>query len=568
MSKKSAKKINPTPAKRYVYGAINDLMTDEDRQVIRKYIFASHRLDNAQTEITRWGREQYTKLRSETYPRVDELEQLVEERKEAKRAKTKYSKEEKTQHRLDNTELKQLKEQIKNDSDFQEKSRWISTEVFKRRKVLTAQKTLADEHPDVNWSTAGIVKTSAEQRAKKKGAPPKFNRFEGEGRIGGQHVAGPAPQWRSLLGKLKGNMNISDVIPNGKHDARRVSFRLVSGEWISVPVVWHRDLPEDARVCAVELHAVRRAGRTHYNVQFVIRSETFVRKAPNDNFIVGLDIGWRRMGVSEKWDIPNRVRVAALSNGEIWEIDPSAIYRADQVQGDRDKALLTAMHIVHAARLELPACDALSHMADPTKDRGKQIGRWSSSRGMVKLIRQLESLECTHNIMEKLYVWKKHDHHLWQYADGARTRGRLNRKDAYRKFLFSLSMCIRYLAIEHFPTDNVKRKPGQNRAPNRQRLAVAPYQLQSLCAEYFPGDRLVRVNAAYTSRICPACHRENPKSSSLKLTCQYEDCGHEWDRDPGAALEIERLGALEIPGSARISQIQRETPETLPVAAE
>lgn len=176
---------------------------------------------------------------------------------------------------------------------------WVSAQEKIDTDDLVARKKARSES-GLYWSTYLIVEQSMGKA--RRGAPPKFMRWRGDGHLAVQLQQGLAVKdaWGGEDARLR-----IDALPNvGSHGAQKrtvVRFRVQStgkGEpvWATVPVTIHRALPPDATIKWA--HLIRRRVGTHdeWRVQFALaRTAGWPREDAVKEGEVGIDIGWRIM---------------------------------------------------------------------------------------------------------------------------------------------------------------------------------------------------------------------------------------------------------------------------------
>lgn len=513
------------PSKIYTFGVLGQFL---DRDMISKinnalYQKHKHMCELIQTERER--RNKYRKARAGLFPIMGIYDAATpEERKSLKKERDTAAKQAK-----DNEELKNISR-----AGFAEQ----------REKIRELRKTIF-------WGHYLLNEKAFESVVKKTGSDPIFKRFDGNGRIGVQ------VQTTSHKHIFANNDAGTLKIGSEKIYKRAVMVRIqcdngrTSKNWITLPVIFHRPLPPDATITWAWLKVEKHANKTRYDLQLVINSATFKTRdvQPASPKAVALDIGWRSFRDANN---DQTIRYAMLYDGKDFiekRLCPDKIRYPDTIRSIRDQVCLSIRKIVWSVRDTLPTetREHMQYMADPGAKKPRR-GAWQSPKGTFKLYKLMREFGQNHPLTDWLDAWQRRDIHLWQWEASQRRRSLANRRDQYRCLLSELSKKYDYLIIEDFKTGEVIRKTGEPRKPNLQRITIAPYEFFSLCPEYFPKNRLIKVNPINTTRECNFCHHINMAKKSLMLVC--ENCSEEYDCDTNASANIYEIGFPEVAAAA------------------
>lgn len=443
------------------------------------------------------------------------------------------------------TALKAAKKLVYDSPEWSARQDQIEADDNAKRKALRAE--FADS---LAWGTRGQIENSAS--AFRRGAPPKFHRWTGDGKIAVQ---------------LQGGLSIDDLIGCGDTRLRlclargeretitaknghsverrcwdRVSIRVGSQGrdpiWADVDCRIHRDFPEDCRVKWAYLLCRRIATREEWSLVIVVEREGgFPHLDASAGGVVGVDVGWRL--------VPGGLRVAAWvgdDGGEGELILPAADLdrwpKSESLQSIRDRAFLPVLSQV-ADWLE-PRRESLP---DGWIERVKTLRLWRSPARLASLAIWWRDnrLPDDGEILTTLELWRRQDKHLYDWQESQRTKAIRWRDDVYRNFAADMRRRYRVAAIEDCDWSKIAEKPDEesieNQAAVREHRTVASVGRLLQCLRESMSET-VRVDPQYTTDTCNACGKRSPFDAAAELIHTCRHCGATWDQDYNAARNL------------------------------
>ncbi len=336
-----------------------------------------------------------------------------------------------------------------------------------------------------------LIEAQAEQARKKKGAPPRFRRWTGEGAIGIQ-CAKPIPvselmdgtnRYASIDTSPRYHIRTGRPIKNG---ALLTCVVGPGGTKASFSMKLHRPLPEDGLVRWIKILRRRTAEtsvagvREKWEVHITVESSTFIRperKGP----VAAIDLCW------------SKGRVGHLLGEDGYEepiLPHTAIVKklryADSVRSIRDGYLNVAK--------EWAAINI-----DP------RVRSWHRmhAKGLMRKIREWR--EEGHDVAV-LEAWRHRDTHLYQIEHNVRAKAKRRLQNDYR--VWARRVVDRYpvIILEDLDLSELATENSGGKWGNHQRFVYAPSRLRDALAN--AGAQIVKVPAAYTSALCHCCGKE------------------------------------------------------------
>jgi hypothetical protein len=177
--------------------------------------------------------------------------------------------------------------------------------------------------------------TEASLRGARKGAPPVFRGFRGEGKVAVQIQNGLAVTDLLACADTRLRLEVQDIERRHYLLWMRVGSEGRAPIWAKIPIILHRDLPSDARVKWAYLLRRRRGTHWRWQAQFVLERDEWPSDAGSSG-ACGVDLGWRL--------VPGGLRVAfwAGDDGRSGELviphaDLARWRKADDLASIRDK---------------------------------------------------------------------------------------------------------------------------------------------------------------------------------------------------------------------------------------
>ena len=356
----------------------------------------------------------------------------------------------------------------------------------------------------------------------------------------------------------------------------RIGSRGRAPIWTELPIKTHRPLPEGSVIKRVTVR--RRLGgartsnpksgrREYWTAEFVIEMPLAPSRAGHD--IVGVDLGWRRIG--------DELRVCAFmdSRGESGELRLSShmiggFRRTETLRKTRDDMRNRALSMVLALRATAPEwfrkATERAHAWRNPKRIPVLLGHWSRARW-----------DGDAEAYAWLTYWLERDRHLWQWESDQRRKNLNGKRKFYENFAAHLAERYEMLVLEEFDLRTFARRPAKDalvgpdgRKESQQeeqargwRHLAGTYDLRLVLENAFltHGGSACRVPAMDTTRTCGACGLvvRRDFAGSIRWTC---DCGVVHDQDVNAGKNLcERFRALEAAGGARIRKAGKSKEE-------
>lgn len=384
----------------------------------------------------------------------------------------------------------------------------------------------------------------------RKGAPPKFMRWEGEGHLAIQIQGGMTVE--ELFSGKDTRIQVAPVPAEAYERGGRKLMRTVakfrvgsddSGEpvFAEIPLVMHRPIPGDGTIKWVHLVRHRTATKCSFSLQFVVaRQSGWAKDDLASSGAVGIDVGWRIMPSD------GRLRVAVWhgddgSEGELalpkdWLTEMGKVRHLQSVR-DVNMNEMKASFCSLLGRLEKPewfvkAAEHIHHWKSAGRFAGLAI-QWRDKR--------FPGDEDAFTLIE---AWRKRDKHLFEYEANLREQLFGRRRDIYRNFAAMLRRRYKTAYIEDLDLRDFHELPAGEDAPENQavrehtRDAALSYLIEALKHSV---HTTVKVLAASTTSDCNVCGTKNDFDRKLIVTT-CASCGAAWDQDTNAAINILKKG--------------------------
>ena len=432
------------------------------------------------------------------------------------------------------------------------------------------------------WGTYTAREKAAKERFKAGLGPIKFKRYERNGLLTMQLQGGlsVAEMFSGQDLRVQIDPIPDEVWSRGRNQRRkgcrthvrmRVGSRNAKGEiarghtpiWIELPLLLHRQLPEDGVVKWAHVKRERHGHKFKYELLLVIEAQSFkpaVSPAPAGKGTIGVDLGWRYQD-----DKAIRVAYWADSFGQHGAVDLDAymIGGFDVVRGlkksrsERQVKIQSDLDAFFRGARKLP---------DALKEASAHLRLWGAPKRFYKLLNvwRENRIKGDEDFFAALEAWDQKDRHLddWQANQARRNKNR--RADQYRKLTHLWASTYAHVVFEDVDLTRLARGPKtESGNPSTGRTArdamkrAAPGHLRLLAKEMCDkfGREFVKVPAAFTSRDCFFCGHSEPWEDRSEEVHRCAGCGRAYDRDHNAALNILRTS-------------ERVPPETLQMLAD
>ena len=386
----------------------------------------------------------------------------------------------------------------------------------------------------VYWGT--YLQIEAGLGSIRKGPPPRFLRWTGDGKLAVQIQGGMSRQ-EAEVGDSR--LKIATLERRGK--ATNVYLRIGTDEmrnpiWAIVPVIFHRPIPDDAQIKWVYLLARRVGTHTRWAVCFVLSRATGWGKPDlATDGAVGLDLGWRIL------DHGLRVAYWCGSDGAGEEIvlplrDVSRWQKADDLRAIRGKNF-------DAARDELALWLAGRDLPDWLIEQTRALRQWRNATWLAALAIHWREDRFTgdEEAFAPLEAWRTQDKHLLEWEANQRRKAVAWRDDFYRRVAADLSRRYKTLVIEDCNWREMGRLPevGESNESGRAgsyRVIAAVGSLARVLRERFA--ETVSADPAYTTQRCHVCGQLAQAETRTSVWVKCNHCGEAWDQDRNAALNL------------------------------
>lgn len=559
------------PSRIFSYGA---RPPGENQELVLQQMRAGHNYRNKLVEIELTRRDRLARKQRELFPEVDRLQTAIEvaagslqglldtikqQNKHARRRTgTPEQRKQAAALRQSIKELKQslrdVRERVKNDSGWEQAQKIINDE-------SNEQQREARRASGLYWANYLIVdQASASMRT---GAPPKFHRWTGEGRIAVQLQGGLASD-EAFSGKS--TLLRIDPLPEGTFDRRTVPHankrttawvRVGSQDrqpvWCTLPVWLHRPLPEDGRIKWVYLHRRKLGTKWQWTLSLVVEREAgYSRSDCATDGMVAVDPGWRLV------EAGLRVAYWVGSDGQEDElvIPPERLAqwkKTEDLRSIRDKNL-------DAIRGRLADWLDANDVPEWLSERAKTLRKWRSTARLAAVVLDWRDRRFAgdEEIFPELEAWRIQDKHLYEWEANQRGKAAHWRDWFYRNVAASLRRQYRMLVVEDCDWSELQRGTPTEAAESTdgarayQRIAAVGRLVQILREGL---SEAMRVDARLTTQACHLCGNTERWDAAASLWHTCTQCGARWDQDYNACRNLlerasgpalaEPAGALE-----------------------
>jgi len=552
------------PSLIYRYGAKRPI---EGAEEVDRQIRDAHRYRNKLVEIEHKRRNRVDQTLRELAPRLAELTVAVERldgliadcRAEIKRANAaRRRRDVSLQQRA---ELHQLRDERKQARAELKKRK---AEAFDDPEIRVALATIDREakaaskqaraESGIYWGT--YVQVEQSLSGMRTGAPPRFLKFDGNGKVAVQLQRGLSVD-DALAGEDR-RLRIEPVPPeaymSGSPKAlqrTRIWLRIgTEGRnpvWAVVPVTLHRPMPEDATIRWVYLTRRRVATKDHWAVSFVLARETGWQKPDvARSGAVGVNLGWRVLGEGDQRGL--RVARWGGNDGAEGELrlamrDVQRWWKVDDLRSIRDQHFNTALAAL-ADWLAAPGCELPGWLVERTQ----HLRQWRSPARLAALGIQWrgERFDGDQVAFDALEQWRKRDKHLYEWEANQRRKAAAWRNDLYRNFAATLSRRYRVVCLADIDWRNLVRRPAaedmrNDAAARKYRRIASPGILGRLLRERFA--EVISVKSQHITQRCHVCSELAQSEAATQLWRRCQHCGAEWDQDVNAVRNLLRAAS-------------------------
>jgi hypothetical protein len=323
--------------------------------------------------------------------------------------------------------------------------------------------------------------------------------------------------------------------------AMRVGTKDRKPIWAEWPIVFHRPLPEQAKIMWAKV--IREKIERHYRwfLCLTVNVPSDWRREECGAGAVAVNLGWRQK------DNGLRVIYYRTEEGENNEllIDPtilSGLQQVDDLKSIRDqrknalKETLGKWFVEHAA--ELP---------DWLKEDLKFYDKWKGICRFVRLYRKWKSNRWAgDSAFLLLEAWHKKDDHLWLWQENLRDKVLMRRREQYRVFAAKLARRFRTLLFsdfnlketqKHENTESVKVELEEARL---NQVRASPHELRDALKHAFTsrGGEWLELSSINETAECSNCGSIEDWDRIADIEHRCEECGELWDQDDNATRNL------------------------------
>lgn len=500
---------------------------------------AGHKYRNELVAIERERREKAMLIMHSVAPHVEKLQVEIEQIKELIGSKEDELKalRQKDRRRTSSKELsaelatlrkrkKELIDEYKPKKDAAYESKAYKTASADMEEEDKEARLAARKATTAYWGTYGIIEQSTKKI--RKGAPPQFHPWRGDGSIGVQmqRVMTPA----SAFGG-KDDRAVLTPDPDGKHLIIRLRLKDRGGKvYVTCRARYHRPLPEGVRIRWIKLVCRRVATHDKWSVQFTLSRPTPWPKRRGFGTLA-VNLGWRKL--------PNG-DVRALSwlddAGERGELilpkeQVGRLSKSESLQSIRDRNMDTV-------KLQLSSwLKTAENLPDWIQERLKTLSAWRSQARLasVVLFWRKNRFEGDEKLFDEAEAWRKQDKHLYEWQANNRRKYQAWRRDLYRNFAAKMTDRYDLLLLANVKFKQIQDKPKPEEETDEMRVArerksiTAPYELQQTLANGF--HEVQKFDPKNLTAKHHGCGKLSQTSDPASVTHHCEHCGETYDQD-------------------------------------
>lgn len=398
-------------------------------------------------------------------------------------------------------------------------------------------------------------------QAARSGPPPRFRRYDRQGKLAVQIQHGMSPEELHSLQDPRLQLEAPKVDDLGRiyRRHRRVLCRFRIGSvgreplWAELPVIMTRPLPYDSRVKWAYLKRERVATHLYWYLELVLsRDKGWPKPDAAQTGIVGIDPGYRRRphGLRVMYWLGDDHQGSELVLPEEWLQKWSWVFELAALRKRRMNAIV-------------------ADLVRWVKDHGRPawwpedtrtLARWCSPAQLAALTLQWrrEHADEAPDMLARLEAWRKMDKRQYEEQEHLRRHLIDARDDLYRKTALALRRRYQTAVIEDTDWEALARREEAEevrRLPaivGRYRQIAAPSRLTQILREAFA--EVLDAPSGYSTQRCSICGRlmgitrrdgtyVPPDNASLEIRCPWDHTLHDQDanaarnfRDAGPAL--------------------------------
>jgi hypothetical protein len=302
----------------------------------------------------------------------------------------------------------------------------------------------------------------ARKRAMRVNTELKFHRFTGEGKVTVRFQKGlPIPEvfgtntclqidpvpdeaWQHPTRAVRRKMSRTNIRLRVKSDEYRKPV------WIELPMVMHRPIPLESEIRSASI-VRERVGRS-WRYKVVITATLGEGIKAHGKGAVGIDLGWRMvndgMRVAYWADDQGGHGQLLLGLKVLHEFS-----KLNDLQGIRDKNF-------NAVRDKLSKWLPGKSIPDWLEEEISSLASWRAPGRLIALVNRWREnrFRGDDGIYKILEVWRKQEHHLYDWEANLRDQVKRRRREIYRVFAAGIALKYSMIVLENFDLRKVTRK--------------------------------------------------------------------------------------------------------------
>ncbi len=305
---------------------------------------------------------------------------------------------------------------------------------------------------------------------------------------------------------------------NGKEVKRRnlgrLRMRVSSTEYLDIPVIMHRPLPEDADITNIK---VKREREGHWQPtaprwKITVHVTFYTKEPPHKDIAeraVNVDAGWANLAegqyllakIFSEPPLPAPPDHLTHSGSVTWQPQDGGFHQVlfplgtQFTLGRKSARGMLAPYWRHPNGIRSTRDDDLDKVKKLITDElrvnqelvtkleisADEVVSWRSPARFAKLVLRWPD---NHHLQNQLEAWRQRDAHLWEYEWHERHQMIAARRNFYREVAAWITRSVSNLVINDIPLAKIKRVPGANnedhqrdRASRHNMQMIALYEL-------------------------------------------------------------------------------------------
>jgi hypothetical protein len=427
-------------------------------------------------------------------------------------------------------------------------------------RALEAQRLTAVKHARqtsrLHWGTYNAViqaYDAGRQRTLREGASLRFRAFDGTGRITQQIING-----MSVAELFEGRKSQVQLGPDPKGKGSKIRSLTVviytrhrEPRTVTWPIVWHRNLPEDARIQQVSVHKTSRGGRIFWHVVFSLRIPGTPERRES-GIRVAINLGWRRTAAGIR--VTTVMREGSDAVGHVL-LPPAVLQRLERCEHDTATRDREINRIIAWLSTFKPPASTDERVVETINNivRAPRAG----PRALYRLVRIMRAAMC---LPPPLVEWYAADRIIWHEREERRAWAFGLRREHYRLAARRWLHDAREIIInEHDMSQTAEIEGNELPAPARaMRVVAAPSEFRRAVIEYAQKAGISVVLRSLKHDICAECGSPLKVADRAALIWQCQN-DHVFDQDVNYCRRLllsspyagDRLSDARKAGSAR-----------------